>query len=117
MPQFLPYTGNSSAESSKSVKVNYAALVFGGLEYIGFDDLNASLLAASLAEGAKSALTKALDAYHSLNDALKTRGSTVLDVLRDPATYSDEYAKFQSWLSEVYKFKGSYGDGMVVAVA
>lgn len=110
------YVGNSSAQSTKDVSVNYEVLVGGGLEQIAFDNLKPSQLIAALAGGVQDKLHDALEAYNAINDALP-EGKALLDILRDPKTSDEAYKKFQYWLDSVNSFRDSYGDGIVVAVA
>src|SRR3954467_7592511 len=57
------YVGNSSAQSGRSIKVNYQIVVRGGLEYVDFEDLTPALLIEGLSGAAKSAAKKAITAY------------------------------------------------------
>ena len=115
------YVGNSSAQSGKSVKVNYQILVRGGLEYVNFEDLTPALLIEGLSGAAKSATKNALNAYLALNKALQAikeiKEPKLFAVIRDPTRYKDANALLVKWLEAVNDFKNSYGDGMVVQVA
>jgi hypothetical protein len=115
------YFGNSSAESSKSMKVNYQILVRGGVEYVSFEDLNPALLIAALSPAAESEITRVLDAYHALNARLAAKKNIkepkLSTVVHEPEQYPKEYALFSQWLKTVDDFKRNYGDGMVVQVA
>src|SRR5271163_1235733 len=62
------YVGNSSAQSTNDVSVNYQVMVVGGLEYIYFDNLKPSQLMAALAGAVQDDLKDALDAYNAMND-------------------------------------------------
>ena len=47
------YLGKASAESSKSVKVNFEIMVCGGVEHVDFENLTPSLLLAALKPAAR----------------------------------------------------------------
>lgn len=121
------YLGKASAESSKSVKVNFEIMVCGGVEHVDFEKLTPSLLLAALKPAAQQQLTRALDAYLELNEHLKKRGKELLEVLGAPEPKdkdSEEYKEhkrfhkeFENWMTRVSDFKIAHGDGMVVAAA
>jgi hypothetical protein len=119
------HLGWSNAEASKSDRVYFQKMVCGGLQYVSFDDLTPAELMTALAAGPQKMLSKALDAYTALNEALKAnpglndRSPRLLQMLAQPAAFEPEYQKFKVWLRAVEQFKAddAYGEGVVVAVA
>jgi hypothetical protein len=114
------YFGNSSAQSGRSMKVNYQIMVLGGTEYVNFEDLTPELLIASLSEAAKSSIGKALEAYTQLNEAvdkLSLKEPKLFSVLEQPDQYENEHRLYLAWLDAVSAFRRNYGDGVVVQVA
>jgi hypothetical protein len=112
------YVGNSSAESSKSVAVNYNAFSLGGVEYIDLEQLNASELIASLSKGCQQSVMDVLDAYNKVVAAADELGVDLLVILEsnDPK-YADAKKLVSDWVNVSEKFRSNFGDGLVVGVA
>jgi hypothetical protein len=114
------YFGNSSAQSGKTMKVNYQIIVRGGVESVNFEDLTPADLIAALSDASQLTIRKALDAYIRLNEALEKSSleePKLFSVLRQPEQHKNEHGLYLQWLKEVQNFKDNYGDGVVVKVA
>ena len=60
------YAGNSAAELTKKVAVNYNVQMLSGVEYVNFNDLKAEDLINSLQENPKQMALDTLDKYNEL---------------------------------------------------
>jgi len=112
------YVGNSSAVSSKVVSVNYNAFSIGGVEYIDFEELNASELIAGLSKGCQESVLSVLDAYNAVVKAADELGVDLLVILEsDDPKYDDVKKLVSTWVKLSEDFRTNYGDGLVVAVS
>lgn len=112
------YVGNSAAVSSKSVAVNYNAFSIGGVEYIDFEELNASELIAGLSKACQQSILDVLDAYNKVVAAASELDVDLLIILEsDDPKYAGVKDLVSTWVNISEKFRTNYGDGLVVGVS
>lgn len=108
------YAGNSTAELTKKVAVNYNVQMLSGVEYVNFNDLKAEDLINSLQENPKQMALAALDKYNELIKKLGT--NNLLTILQEPNKHPEIVKLVGEWVKSVQKFFKEHGDGIVVAV-
>lgn len=108
------YAGNSAAELTKKVAINYNVQMLSGVEYINFNDLKAEDLINSLQANPKQMALQALDNYNAL---MKKLGSdNLLTIMQAPAEHPEIVSLVNAWVKSVQLFFQKHGDGMVVGV-
>ena len=111
------YVGASSAESSKSVTVNYNAMAVGGVEYINFEELTASSFIAGLNEACRQSILAVLDAYNEVMKVASQSGQDPLSVFRNDNPPNEALRKLVTdWITKSETFTREFGDGLVVGV-
>ncbi len=114
---FSAYVGKSSAASSKSVSVNYNAVSVGGIEYINFEQLNASEFLAGLNDSCRQSATGVLELYNKVIAAAAAFGVDLAEILisKDPK-YDPVKKLVDDWVRASTKFTSNFGDGLVVGI-
>lgn len=108
------YAGNSAAELTKKVSVNYNVQMLSGVEYVNFNDLKAEDLINSLQENPKQMALTALDKY---NELIKKLGpNDLLTIMQNPDQHPEIIKLVGEWVKAVQKFFKEHGDGIVVGV-
>ncbi|WP_394773115.1 hypothetical protein [Flavobacterium sp.] len=108
------YAGNSKAELTKTVAVNYNVQMLSGVEYVNFNDLKAEDLIASLQENPKQMVMTALENYNLL--VKKIGNNNLLTILQHPDEYPKIIKLIEEWVKSVQLFFREHGDGIVVGV-
>lgn len=108
------YAGNSVAELTKKVSVNYNVQMLSGVEYVNFNDLKAEDLINSLQENPKQMALAALDKY---NELIKKIGTTdLLTIMKHPDQHPEVVKLVGEWVKSVQLFFREHGDGIVMGV-
>jgi len=111
------YVGNSVARSDESVSVSYNATVWGGIEYIDFNNLSVDDLVNSLSGNIKRSAVSALAAYNAVQKELATLGGDLLTALQsDDPKFTALKGLVNGWISSSNSFATKSGDGVVVGV-
>lgn len=108
------YAGNSAAELTKKVSVNYNVQMLSGVEYVNFNDLQAEDIINSLQENPKQMALTALDKYNELIKKLGT--NDLLTIMQKPDQYPEIVKLVGEWVNAVQRFFKEHGDGLVVGV-
>ncbi|MGH1517888.1 hypothetical protein [Chryseobacterium sp. JK1] len=108
------YVGNSAAELTKKISVNYNVQMLSGVEYINFNDLKAEDLINSLQENPKQMALQALDNYNALTK--KLGNDNLLKIMQSPDEHPEIMRLVNDWVKSVQLFFKEHGDGMVVGV-
>ena len=108
------FVGNSAAELTKKVAVNYNVQMLSGVEYINFNDLKAEDLINSLQENPKQMALQALDNYNALMK--KLGNDNLLGIMQAPDEHPEIMKLVNEWVKSVQLFSEKHGDGMVVGV-
>lgn len=108
------YAGNSVAELTKKVAINYNVQMLSGVEYINFNDLKAEDLINSLQENPKQMALVTLDKYNALMKLVGDRDLLVL--LQKPKEHPEVVALVNEWVKSVQLFFREHGDGIVIGV-
>ncbi|HSI78694.1 MAG TPA: hypothetical protein VK957_22560 [Lunatimonas sp.] len=108
------YAGNSTAELTKKVAVNYNVQMLSGVEYINFNDLKAEDLINSLQANPKQMALDALDNYNALMKKLGT--NNLLAIMQKPDEHPEIMKLVNEWVKSVQLFFKEHGDGIVVGV-
>jgi hypothetical protein len=114
---FSAYVGKSSAASSKSVSVNYNAVSVGGIEYINFEQLNASEFLAGLNDSCRQSATGVLELYNKVIAEAAAFGLKLAEILIINDPKYDEIKKLvDDWVRASTTFTSNFGDGLVVGI-
>lgn len=106
------HTGNSIAELTKKVKVNFNVQMISGVEFINFDELKAEDLINSLKSGPRD---KAIDSLENYNRVMAAIGTAdLLTILKDADEASEIVKLVEEWVSSVQRFFRENGDGIVI---
>ncbi|WP_281233265.1 hypothetical protein [Flavobacterium gelatinilyticum] len=108
------YAGNSAAELTKKVAVNFNVQMLSGVEYVNFNDLNAADLINSLQANPKQMALDALDNYNALMKKLGT--NNLLTIMQKPDEHPEIMKLVDEWGKSVQAFFREHGDGIVVGV-
>lgn len=106
------YAGNSAAELTKKVAVNFNVQMLSGVEYVNFNDLKAEDLINSLQENPKQMALTALDKYNELMK--KLAGSDLLAIMQQPEKHPEIMKLTEEWVKSVQLFFREHGDGIVI---
>lgn len=107
------YVGNSVAESSNSVSINYNAYMVAGIEYLMTSKLTIEDLINSMVDNPKKSLLKVLDNYLHLTQLLND--NSILEVLEEGIDNEIKKA-LKAWVNSQEDFFSSYGDLLIVAI-
>jgi hypothetical protein len=111
------YVGNSVARSDESVSVSYNATVWGGIEYIDFNNLSVDDFINSLSGNTKRSALSALDAYNAVQDELTRCGADLLTALQsDDNKFTALKGLVNAWISASNSYIAKSGDGVIVGV-
>lgn len=108
------YAGNSAAELTKKVAVNFNVQMLSGVEYVNFNDLKAEDLINSLQENPKQMALTALDNYNEL--VKKLGNNNLLTIMQHPDEHPEIIKLVGEWVKSVQLFFREHGDGIVVGV-
>lgn len=108
------YAGNSKAELTKTVAVNYNVQMLSGVEYVNFNDLKAEDLIASLQENPKQMVMTALENYNLL--IKKLGNDNLLNIMQHPDEHPEIIKLVGEWVKSVQLFFREHGDGIVIGV-
>ncbi|MDR6761974.1 hypothetical protein J2Y38_002185 [Flavobacterium sp. 2755] len=109
------HIGNSIAQLTKEVKINYNVQMISGIEHINFDELKVEDLINSLKSGPRDRAMNSLENYNKIMAKIGT--ADLLTILKDAAPDSEIVKLVKEWISSVQRFFNEYGDGIVVGVA
>lgn len=107
------HTGNSIAELSEEVKVNFNVQMISGVEYIDFEQLNVEDFINSLKGGPKDGALDSLDKYNKIMAKIGT-ADRLLEILKEKEPDPKIVTLVKEWVSSVQLFFNNYGDGIVV---
>ncbi|MFA8301322.1 MAG: hypothetical protein ACEPOV_14230 [Hyphomicrobiales bacterium] len=111
------YVGNSSANSSKTVQVNYNVQMLSGVEYIDFDDLQVCDVINSLKGGPKQDIMTVLDAFNAVAKRIKELGLDINNIAQIIESKDKELQDLlKVWVESSIEFTTANGDGLVVGV-
>lgn len=108
------HMGNSVAELTKKVTVNYNVQMISGVEYINFNNLTVEDLINSLDGSPRQMALIALENYNKLMAKIGT--ADLITILKDAASGSEIITLVEEWVSSVQAFFREHGDGIVTGV-
>jgi hypothetical protein len=109
------YAGNSAAELTKKVAVNFNVQMLSGVEYVNFNELKAEDLINALQENPKQMALDTLDKYNELIKKLGT--NNLLTIMSRPEEHPEIIKLVEEWVKSIQLFFKEHGDGIVVGVA